>query len=50
MKLVGHKSWSLKCVTAIYVQPGYLAERGKWDLGLYWSAGELILGRGQEGG
>ena len=48
--LVDHTFGPPKGVAALYVQPGCLAERGRQETGLYWSAGSLILGGGQEGG
>ena len=48
--LVGHKFGSLKCVCVLYIRPGRLVKRGKRYLGIYWSAGPLLLGGGKEVG
>ena len=50
VKLVGHKFWSPKGVAAMHVWSGCLNERGRRYPGIYGSAGELLLGGGQEGG
>ena len=48
--LIGHKLAVSKGVADMYVRPGYLAKRGRWETGVYWSAGALLLGRGKEEG
>ena len=50
MTLIGNNSVAPKGVAALYVQSGFLSTRGRQETGMYWSAGALILGGGQEGG